>query len=88
MKRKLDFMLQNVAGENLLVPLGAQVMDLNGLITLNETAACVWELLAQERTLDELAAAVTERFDVAVEIARADVRTFVNDIAKMGLLEP
>ena len=41
MKRKDDFILQNVGGENLLVPLGAQVMDLNGLVTLNGTgAAC------------------------------------------------
>ena len=47
MKRKTDFIMQNVAGENLLVPLGARMMDLNGLITLNDTAACVWELLAQ-----------------------------------------
>jgi hypothetical protein len=88
MKRKADFMMQNVSGENLLVPLGAQVMDLNGLITLNDTAACVWELLAQECSLDELAAAVAERFDVAAEIARADVQTFLDEIAKIGLLEP
>ncbi len=81
-------MMQNVGGENLLVPLGAQVMDLNGLITLNDTAACVWELLAEERSLDELAAAVAEWFDVAAEIARADVQTFVDEITRLGLLEP
>jgi len=28
MKRKADFIMQNVGGENLLVPLGAQVMDM------------------------------------------------------------
>ncbi len=87
MKRKADFLMQNVGGENLLVPLGAQVMDLNGLIALNDTAACVWELLAQERSLDELTAAVAERFDVAAEIAHADVQTFLDEIAGMGLLE-
>ena len=88
MKRKADFMMQNVGGENLLVPLGAQVMDLNGLITLNDTAACVWELLAQERSLDELTAAVAERFDVTPERARADAQTFVDEITRLGLLEP
>ena len=87
MKRKKDFIMQNVGGENLLVPLGAQVMDLNGIITLNDTGACVWELLAQERTLDELTAAVAERFDVTPEIARADAQTFLDEIAKMGLIE-
>jgi hypothetical protein len=88
MKRKASFMMQNVGGENLLVPLGTQVMDLNGLITLNDTAVCAWELLAEERSVDELTAAVVERFDVAAEIARADVQTFVDEITRLGLLEP
>jgi conjugal transfer/entry exclusion protein len=88
MKRKADFIMQNVGGENLLVPLGAQVMDLNGLITLNDTGACVWELLAQECTADELAAAVAERFDVTPERALADVQAFLNKITQLELLEP
>jgi hypothetical protein len=87
MKRKNDFILQNVGGENLLVPLGAQVRDLNGLITLNGTAACVWQLLAAEHSMDELTAAVAERFDVDPETACADVRMFVDEIAKIGLLQ-
>ena len=87
MKRKADFIMQNVGGENLLVPLGAQVMDLNGLITLNDTAACVWELLAQDRTADELASAVAERFDVPPARARTDVQPYLGEIATLGLLE-
>lgn len=87
MKRKADFMMQQVGGEHLLVPLGAQVMNLNGLLTLNETGACVWERLAEERSLDELAAAVAERFDVPNATARADVQTFVDEITRLGLLE-
>jgi hypothetical protein len=88
MKRKNDFMMQNVGGGvTLLVPLGAQVMDLNGFVTLNDTAACVWELLAQDRTADELAGAVAEEFDVDAATARADVQAFLDEIAGMGLLE-
>lgn len=87
MKRKKDFLLQEVGGERLLVPLGAQVIDLNGLIILNDTAARVWELLAEERSLDELGAAVSEQFDVAADVARADVEVFVNEAIRLGLLE-
>lgn len=87
MKRKTDFVMRNIGGANLLVPLGAQVLNLNGLITLNGTGACVWELLAQERSLDELTAGVVERFDVDAETAHADVKSFADEIAKMGLLE-
>jgi hypothetical protein len=87
MKRKNDFTMRNVGGENMLVPLAAQVMDMNGVITLNGTGACVWELLAQERTVDELANAVAVRFDVTPEHARADVQTFLDEIGKLGIIE-
>ena len=87
MKRKEDFVMQEVGGEWLLVPLGAQVVDLNGLITLNHTAAHVWELLAQERTSEELAVAVVDEFGVDAETACADVQAFLEEIAAMGLLE-
>ncbi|MCX6545000.1 MAG: PqqD family protein [Acidobacteria bacterium] len=87
MKRKADFMMQQVGGERLLVPLGAQVMNLNGLLTLNETGACVWERLAEERSMDDLVAAVAERFAVSDATARADVQTFVGEMTRLGLLE-
>jgi hypothetical protein len=86
-KRKEGFVMQNVGGENLLVPLGAQVMDLNGLVILNDTGACVWELLTQERSVDDLAGAIAEQFDVDTERARADVQTFLDEIARLGLLK-
>ena len=88
MKHNDDFIMLNVGGEKLLVPLGTRVMDLNGLITLNETAAYVWELLAEECSLDELTAAITGRFDVAPEIACIDLRIFMDEITRLGLLDP
>jgi len=86
-KRKDDFIMQNVGGENLLVPLGAQMRDMNGLVILNDTGICVWELLAAERTLDELATAVAEQFEVDEVIARGDVQAFLQEIARLGMVE-
>lgn len=87
MKRKADFMMQNIGGENLLVPLGSQVINMNGMVILNGTARCVWELLAQEHSLDELAGAVAKQFDVDPERDRTDVQTFLDEIKRLGLLE-
>ena len=87
MKRNADFMIQNVGGTNLLVPLGAQVKNMNGVVTLNDTAIFLWKLLAHEHSLEELAAAVAEKFDVDHETARTDVYNFVAEITGMGLLE-
>ena len=86
MQRNDNFMLKNVGGVTLLTPLGAKVMDINGLVLLNETGCCVWELLAEERTLDELACAVAARFDVAPAHARADVQSFLDEITPLGML--
>jgi hypothetical protein len=47
----------------------------------------VWELGDGSRTIDEIAAAVTEAFDVPAETARADVVAFVDALSAEGLLE-
>jgi hypothetical protein len=59
----------------------------NGIIVLNDTARCVWELLAQERSVDELASAVAEKFDVDFANARVDVQTFLDEIAHLQALQ-
>jgi len=87
MKRKDDFVMRNVGGENLLVPLGAQVMDMNAIITLNTTSGYIWSLLDQDRSIDELSTAVAERFEVDPARARADIEKFLTEIADLGLLQ-
>jgi hypothetical protein len=87
MKRKDDFLLKNVGGQDFLVPLGAKVRDMNCLITLNATGRCIWELLAKDRSIEELAAGLAERFDVDKESAHADVQAFLDNIARFGLLD-
>ena len=86
MKRKDNFVLQNVGGENLLVPTGEAVTDLNGIVTLNETGVFVWQLLSEERTLDELAASVAREFGIDQTRARFDVQVFLEEIKQFGLL--
>ena len=87
MKRKDNFVMQNVAGENLLVPLGEKVMDMNAIITLNATSAHIWSLLDRDRTIDELTAAVVERFDVDHARAHTDIEMFLKEIGELGLLQ-
>lgn len=87
MKRKEEFLLRKVGGQDLLVPIGAKVMDMNCLIALNATGRCVWELLAEDRSVEDLAAEIAERFDIEKARARADVQAFLDDMGRFGLLE-
>jgi len=87
MKRKDDFLLKHVGGQDFLVPLGAKVMEMNCLITLNPTGRFVWDLLSEDRSLDDLAAEVAQQFDVDEDKARIDVKAFLDDIGRFGLIE-
>ena len=45
MTLKKGFMLRSIAGTHVVIPLGERVVDFNGILTLNETGAFLWELL-------------------------------------------
>ncbi|MDR3568147.1 MAG: PqqD family protein [Syntrophobacteraceae bacterium] len=87
MKRKDELMLQKVGDQALLIPLGAKVLDMNGMVVLNTTGSFIWELLARERSFGELVEAVVERFSVERDRAAGDVRTFVDDLCRQGWMD-
>jgi hypothetical protein len=87
MKRKDNFILQTVGGEDILVPLGQQVINLNGLVVLNNTGRFLWELLAEDRSPDDLTELLASRFEVDRPTATRDVQSFLDHISGMGLLE-
>ena len=45
MKIKREFVLREIAGDILLVPVGKTALDLNGMLTLNEVGAEIWKML-------------------------------------------
>ncbi len=65
----------------------AVVMNLAGarVLGLNPAGALVWSLL-EERDEGGLAEAVTERFAIDTESARADVRAFLDLLRERGLV--
>lgn len=77
MIRSPDFLLREVAGSKVAVPVGAAARKFPGILNLNETGCYLWELLEQERTLDELVDAVTQRYEVTRQQAREDTEEFI-----------
>lgn len=87
MRQRTDCILREVAGEFVLIPTGAAAVDLNGMITLSETASFIWRLLEQDQSFDSLLAAVLERYEVEQAVAAADLRQTLSDLDRLGLLE-
>jgi hypothetical protein len=55
--------------------------------TLNETGAFVWERLDGAKTLDEICAAMVERFEVDSAGASRDLTELVDELVAEGLAE-
>lgn len=84
MKRSADFLLRDVAGTLVIVPVGPAVSGFPGMITLNSTGAYIWELLEQEQTVESLLDALMARYEVDADQARADVEAFLARLASTG----
>ncbi len=87
MKIKNGFVVREVGGENVVVPVGEMSKVFHGMINLNETGAFLWKFFSQEHTLEEGVSALLGEYDVAEEIARADVETFMKTIQENGFAE-
>ena len=76
-KAMQGFVKRNIAGEILLVPVGATTRDFNGMIMLNDTGEYLWELLSEARSREELVTEMEKEFEATVEEIGADVDEFL-----------
>lgn len=87
MKIKKDFILRKVADSYVVVPVGKQTLDFNGIINLNETGAFLFELLQNGAERDELVEKMLAQYDVAPEVAKADIDKFIQKVKDADVLE-
>lgn len=86
MRRNPEFLLREVAGTLVIVPVGAAVSTFPGMVTLNATGAYLWELLEQTQSVESLTQALMERYDVDVETATKDVNAYIAKLTPIGAL--
>jgi hypothetical protein len=85
MKLKDGFLLRQVAGQTVVLPTGAE-LDLNMMITLNDTGAFLWQRLAEDTDEAALVSALLEEYDVDEETAKNAVCAFVKKLNDNGFL--
>ena len=86
MKVKQGFMLRAIAGNYVVVPVGKAAIDFNGIITLNETGAFLWEQLVHEVTLETLLSKMIDTYEVSMEQATNDLKAFIKTLEEANLL--
>lgn len=86
MKIKGDFVHREIAGEHILVPIGSENMNYNGLFSLSEVAARIWEILPECDTQEQIVNTILNEYEVERETAETDVKEFLDQLKKMRIL--
>ena len=87
MKIKEGFILRKIAGEDIVVPIGNNIADFNGIINLNESAAYIIELLKEETSTDKLIEKLMFEYEIDKELATKDVNNFLDILKEHQMLE-
>lgn len=88
MRIKDNFIFQNVADEYIVVPVGDQADQLNGIIKLNSAGAYLWNLLAdKERSYEELIDSLIGKFKIERVLAETDVNRFVDQLKRLHCID-
>ena len=85
MKIKEGYLLREVAGSNIVVPIGEGELNFSGVITLNDVGAFFWRNLEKGCTKEELL--IAKEHEIDRETASSDIDEFVGKLKEAGLLE-
>lgn len=86
MRRKGELILREIAGEHILVPVGATALRIQGMINLTESGVLLWEKLSEECTEQELVDLLLEEYDIDRGTAQADVTAFLAQLRSLELV--
>lgn len=80
MKRNDSFCLTEIAGVPYLLPFGQMIADHKPGICLNETGIFLWELLAQDRSMEELVLLCAQHYELNIYDGSEESLSFKSEI--------
>ncbi len=83
---KDNFLLKQIAGDYIVVPVGEKLVDFSAMIVLNETGVFLWKLLKEEKTVTQLVEAVVAEYDIDRGTAESDVGEFIAMLKEKDLV--
>ena len=87
MKIKEGYLLRQVAGSSIIVAVGDEAVNFDGIKTLNETGAFLWNQIDSGKNEEDIVKALMNEYEVDEETAKTDVQEFVKLLIINGLIE-
>ena len=88
MKIKKGFELRDICGEKVIIASGIENIDFNKMISLNESAAYLWQQVS-DKTFDAdlLAQLLEAAYDVDPATATTDAQAIIQSWLEQGVVE-
>lgn len=87
MKIKQGYILRQMAQTWTVLPLAEQAKTLNGILTLSDSGAILWQALEQGCALSDLVTRLTQEYDVSEAKAQEDAVKFIEKLSQFGCLD-
>ncbi|MCC8073419.1 MAG: PqqD family protein [Clostridiales bacterium] len=87
MKIKNGFAKRNIAGSNIVVPVGKASSSFNGMITLNDSGSFFWDCFSNDITIDDAVDMAVKEYDVDAQTVKKDIEHFVQMLRENNLLD-
>lgn len=87
MKINGEFVLREIAGEFILVPIGSAAQELNGMISVNEIGVFIWRKLEAGCSYEQLLESIIDEYEVSYDTAKSDLDEFLSQMKEAKLIE-
>lgn len=86
MKLSPNFVLREIAGDNLLIPVGEICSAPQGMVLLNDISLLIYQAIGDGKDADAILQDITERYDVETEQARSDMNDVLSQMKNLGII--
>ena len=84
---KKEFVLREIAGDFVLVPVGKTGNEFKGLFPISETGAFIWNLLPEADSDEFIIEKFLSEYEVDRETVSADVNEFLSALRKYEIID-
>lgn len=87
MKISKEFILREIAGEYILVPVGKAALEFSSMISVNEIGALIWKCLEKGSSVSEIVNVILNEYEIDEDTAKKDVEEFIQYLYQVKILE-
>lgn len=80
--------MRQIGSDYVLIPFEETSGCFQGVISINEVGAFIWNCLQEEISFEDLVGRILQEYDVKEAVAREDAEEFVELLKKHGMLVP